>query len=427
MKPNFIAGQWLDSAASVANINPSDTRDTIDHYAQADAGMAEAAIAAAHEAKAAWGFCSPQARADALDRIGAEILARREELGRLLSREEGKTLPEGIGEVTRAGNIFVLRRRGPAPARRQAGLGQAGHRDRRDARTRGHGRHHRALELPDRHSRLENRARAGLWQHSRVQARRTGAWLRLGAGRDHQPGRAAGGRLQPGDGSRLTGGSGPAGRPPHRRHLLHRFGRHGPARGAGRRATHGQGAAGNGRQESDGGAGRRRPGLGSGVRGAKRVLFHGAAARHRAGSSSSKASTRASCRSCGTARPRSGSATRWKPEPTSAPSPAATNWNRTCATWTSAGRKARGCCAAAASCNSARRATTWRPPSSRTATTPCASAARKFGPVAAVMPARDYEHALALANDTEFGLASGICSTSLKHVQHFSGMRRPAW
>ena len=106
MKPNFIAGQWLDSAASVANINPSDTRDTIDHYAQADAGMAEAAIAAAHEAKAAWGFCSPQARADALDRIGAEILARREELGRLLSREEGKTLPEGIGEVTRAGNIF---------------------------------------------------------------------------------------------------------------------------------------------------------------------------------------------------------------------------------------------------------------------------------------------------------------------------------
>ena len=42
-----------------------------------------------------------------------------------------------------------------------------------------------------------------------------------------------------------------------------------------------------------------------------------------------------------------------------------------------------------------------------------------FGPVAAVMPARDYEHALALANDTEFGLASGICSTSLKHVQHF--------
>ena len=128
MKPNFIAGQWLDSAASVANINPSDTRDTIDHYAQADAGMAEAAIAAAHEAKAAWGFCSPQARADALDRIGAEILARREELGRLLSREEGKTLPEGIGEVTRAGNIFkfyageALRQRGDKLASVRPGI-----------------------------------------------------------------------------------------------------------------------------------------------------------------------------------------------------------------------------------------------------------------------------------------------------------------
>ena len=44
--------------------------------------------------------------ADALDKIGTEILARREELGTLLSREEGKTRPEGIGEVTRAGQIF---------------------------------------------------------------------------------------------------------------------------------------------------------------------------------------------------------------------------------------------------------------------------------------------------------------------------------
>jgi aldehyde dehydrogenase (NAD+) len=47
-----------------------------------------------------------QARCDALDKIGSEILARREELGTLLSREEGKTRSEGIGEVTRAGHIF---------------------------------------------------------------------------------------------------------------------------------------------------------------------------------------------------------------------------------------------------------------------------------------------------------------------------------
>jgi aldehyde dehydrogenase (NAD+) len=49
---------------------------------------------------------SIQARADALDKIGTEILARREELGTLLAREEGKTKAEGIGEAARAGNIF---------------------------------------------------------------------------------------------------------------------------------------------------------------------------------------------------------------------------------------------------------------------------------------------------------------------------------
>ncbi len=53
-----------------------------------------------------------------LDKIGLQILARSQELGELLSREEGKTLPEGIGEVTRAAHIFrffggeVLRRAG---------------------------------------------------------------------------------------------------------------------------------------------------------------------------------------------------------------------------------------------------------------------------------------------------------------------------
>jgi aldehyde dehydrogenase (NAD+) len=42
-----------------------------------------------------------------------------------------------------------------------------------------------------------------------------------------------------------------------------------------------------------------------------------------------------------------------------------------------------------------------------------------FGPVAAVIRAKDYDEALALANDTPFGLASGICTTSLRHATHF--------
>ena len=42
-----------------------------------------------------------------------------------------------------------------------------------------------------------------------------------------------------------------------------------------------------------------------------------------------------------------------------------------------------------------------------------------FGPVACVLRADDYEHALALANDTPFGLCAGICTTSLKRAMHF--------
>jgi aldehyde dehydrogenase (NAD+) len=42
-----------------------------------------------------------------------------------------------------------------------------------------------------------------------------------------------------------------------------------------------------------------------------------------------------------------------------------------------------------------------------------------FGPVAGVIPVKDYEEALAIANDTDFGLSSGICTTSLKHASHF--------
>jgi aldehyde dehydrogenase (NAD+) len=106
MKQLYINGAWLDGAGSSANINPSNTADIIDHYAVADAQQTELAIAAASAAAPGWALSNIQMRHDALDKIGSEILARREELGTLLSREEGKTRPEGIAEVIRAGNIF---------------------------------------------------------------------------------------------------------------------------------------------------------------------------------------------------------------------------------------------------------------------------------------------------------------------------------
>ena len=103
---NLINGQWVAGASYAPNINPSNLADVIGDYAQADAAQLYAAVQAAQAAFPAWSNGNIQARADALDRIGTEILARREELGTLLAREEGKTKPEGIGEATRAGNIF---------------------------------------------------------------------------------------------------------------------------------------------------------------------------------------------------------------------------------------------------------------------------------------------------------------------------------
>lgn len=103
---NYIGGQWVAGANYSRNVNPSDLSDVIGEYAQADAAQVSAAIEAARAAFPAWSTSGIQARADSLEKVGLEILARREELGELLAREEGKTLPEAIGEVSRAGNIF---------------------------------------------------------------------------------------------------------------------------------------------------------------------------------------------------------------------------------------------------------------------------------------------------------------------------------
>src|SRR5689334_9408074 len=103
---NYIDGEWTQGASWTPNRNPSDLQDVIGEYAVADKAQTEAAIDAATRAFPAWSIGSIQDRANLLDTIGNTILARKEELGRLLSREEGKTLPEGIGEAARAGQIF---------------------------------------------------------------------------------------------------------------------------------------------------------------------------------------------------------------------------------------------------------------------------------------------------------------------------------
>ena len=105
VNPNLINGEWVEGEAA-PNINPSDTNDVVGYYARATLDDARQAIAAAKAAAPRWARSGPLERHAVLAKASREILERREELGALLSREEGKTLSEGIGEVTRAGQIF---------------------------------------------------------------------------------------------------------------------------------------------------------------------------------------------------------------------------------------------------------------------------------------------------------------------------------
>jgi aldehyde dehydrogenase (NAD+) len=105
---NFIGGEWVPAAEAAPDINPSNTGDIVGEYPRASAADAERAIAAAKNAFPAWSRSNIQERHDILKKIGDTILARKEELGRILSREEGKTLPEGIGETVRAAQIFLF-------------------------------------------------------------------------------------------------------------------------------------------------------------------------------------------------------------------------------------------------------------------------------------------------------------------------------
>lgn len=102
---NLIDGEWVDGEAA-PNINPSNNNDVIGEYARATKADTEAAISAAKAAFPRWSRSGPLQRHAILRNASDEILARKDELGRLLSREEGKTLFEGVGEVARAAQIF---------------------------------------------------------------------------------------------------------------------------------------------------------------------------------------------------------------------------------------------------------------------------------------------------------------------------------
>lgn len=103
----YIDGRWETGSSEIENRNPSDVSDLIGHYAQANADQLDAAIHAAKRAQAVWWAAGIQKRHDVLMAIGTELMTRAAEIGRIVAREEGKPLAEGKGEVHRAGQFFT--------------------------------------------------------------------------------------------------------------------------------------------------------------------------------------------------------------------------------------------------------------------------------------------------------------------------------
>ena len=106
-KKNYIAGEWVSGETKIENRSPSDVSDLIGLYAQATPAQLSDALDAAQTAQRAWAAYGMERKQAVLMAIGNELMARSEELGTLLSREEGKPLAEGKGEVYRAGQFFT--------------------------------------------------------------------------------------------------------------------------------------------------------------------------------------------------------------------------------------------------------------------------------------------------------------------------------
>jgi len=115
---HFIGGKQVSAPGALESINPSNTSEVIAKFPDGSPEDVNKAVEAARAAFPGWAGSTPEVRADILDKAGALIIERKEAIGKLLAREEGKTLPEAIGETVRAGRIFkyfageALRRHG---------------------------------------------------------------------------------------------------------------------------------------------------------------------------------------------------------------------------------------------------------------------------------------------------------------------------
>jgi alpha-ketoglutaric semialdehyde dehydrogenase len=125
---HIINGEFVSVDNPFESINPSDTNEIIARYPAGGASEVDAAVMAARAALPAWSNASPEFRSDILDKASQLVVARAAALGELLSREEGKTRAEGMGEVMRAARILryfageALRRHGQTLESTRPGL-----------------------------------------------------------------------------------------------------------------------------------------------------------------------------------------------------------------------------------------------------------------------------------------------------------------
>jgi aldehyde dehydrogenase (NAD+) len=103
---SFVGGTWRDGGRVNRDVNPARPSEAVAEVMQADASIASDAVAAAQAAFAGWRATPAPARGEILRKAADLLEARAPDVGRDLTREEGKTLAEGIGETRRAVQIL---------------------------------------------------------------------------------------------------------------------------------------------------------------------------------------------------------------------------------------------------------------------------------------------------------------------------------
>ena len=98
---NYIAGEWCesDSGQCFDNINPADHSDVVGTFPRSTARDVDRAVSAAGEAFRAWSLVPAPERGEIMKRAGDIMVARKEEIARIQTREMGKVLAETRGDV----------------------------------------------------------------------------------------------------------------------------------------------------------------------------------------------------------------------------------------------------------------------------------------------------------------------------------------